>query len=337
MRTIYWATWELDEVADRRFRRITAAVAIPLLIAAVLITIFQLQGAKKGGGTFHSGRYVELLPTQKPAPPAPPAAKPEQPKPLPKPQTKPPQEAKVQPVPKPQTKPVPKPKPHPVPHKTRPHPTPAPPKPRETARQKAEKALAASGLGALSDLRDKNLPTVNGSQPLVSGAITSKGGVGGGEQSFQRSATESSNAPAGYGSAEVTRRQSGEGLGHRKAGTVSAPHGFGPDHTRPGDNGKNDTGRTLEEIQLVFDRHKAAFYALYNRARREHPSLQGKIVVSLTIAPDGHVTAAHIVASQLHDPQMEQQVLQMVRSLKFKPKNVPAFTYPNYPIYFQPS
>ena len=39
MRTIYWATWELDEIADRRFRRIVAAVAIPLLIAAILISL----------------------------------------------------------------------------------------------------------------------------------------------------------------------------------------------------------------------------------------------------------------------------------------------------------
>ena len=44
--------------------------------------------------------------------------------------------------------------------------------------------------------------------------------------------------------------------------------------------------RSIEEIQVVFDRNKSAIYSLYNRALRKDPTLQGKLVLSLTIAPD---------------------------------------------------
>ena len=54
-------------------------------------------------------------------------------------------------------------------------------------------------------------------------------------------------------------------------------------------------GRTDEEIQIVFDRHKAALYRLYNRELRNDPTLKGQMILRLTIQPDGsvsHVRAA---------------------------------------------
>src|SRR3546814_6640656 len=75
------------------------------------------------------------------------------------------------------------------------------------------------------------------------------------------------------------RLQSGAGLGQRRTTTVQAPRGAGPDKTKPGQNGdKLLAGRTLEEIQLTFDRNKGAFYAIFNRAMREDPNIgSGKI------------------------------------------------------------
>ena len=49
-------------------------------------------------------------------------------------------------------------------------------------------------------------------------------------------------------------------------------------------------GRTDEEIQIVFDRHKAALYRLYNRELRRDPTLQGQIVLRFVIEPDGSVS-----------------------------------------------
>src|SRR5262249_3857443 len=54
-----------------------------------------------------------------------------------------------------------------------------------------------------------------------------------------------------------------------------------------GDRPKSRSGlgpsRTDEEIQIVFDRYKSAFYRDYNRELRRNPTLQGKMVLRLTI------------------------------------------------------
>ncbi len=96
----------------------------------------------------------------------------------------------------------------------------------------------------------------------------------------------------------------------------------------------NET-RSLDEIQFVFDRAKSSFYAMYLRALRENKQLAGKVVLSITIAPAGHVSEAHIVSSELGDSELEAKIISKVRSLNFGAKNVPEFTHPNYPIKFE--
>ena len=54
-------------------------------------------------------------------------------------------------------------------------------------------------------------------------------------------------------------------------------------------SGSGKASRSIEEIKLVFERNKGAIYAIYNRALREEPSLQGKVVLELKIAPSGEV------------------------------------------------
>ena len=71
---------------------------------------------------------------------------------------------------------------------------------------------------------------------------------------------------------------------------------------------------------------------------RENPNISaGKIIVSLTIAPDGSVTDCKLVSSSFGDPALESKVIQRVKLLNFGAKDVPSFTYPNYPINFLPS
>ncbi len=59
-------------------------------------------------------------------------------------------------------------------------------------------------------------------------------------------------------------------------------------------------------------------------------------MVSLTIVPDGHVSDCHLVYSDLGDRQLEQGVIARITLLNSGVKNVPPFTYPNYPIHFVP-
>lgn len=94
--------------------------------------------------------------------------------------------------------------------------------------------------------------------------------------------------------------------------------------------------RTDEEIQIVFDRYKAALYRLYNRELRNDPTLQGKMILRLTIEPDGSVSACALHATDMHAPELVTQVVAKVHTFDFGAKDVPAITIV-YPIDFLPA
>ena len=75
-----------------------------------------------------------------------------------------------------------------------------------------------------------------------------------------------------------------------------------------GDRPKAHSGlgasRTDEEIQIVFDRYKSAFYRDYNRALRNNPTLQGKMVLRLTIEPDGSVSMCQLQSTDMDAPDL---------------------------------
>jgi protein TonB len=94
--------------------------------------------------------------------------------------------------------------------------------------------------------------------------------------------------------------------------------------TRAGGSGK--ASRSADEIALVFTRNKGAIDAMYARALRDNPALQGKVVLELTIAPSGDITAARIVSSDLGDKEFESKLLARIRLFKFDAKDVATLT-----------
>ncbi len=95
--------------------------------------------------------------------------------------------------------------------------------------------------------------------------------------------------------------------------------------------------RTDEEIQIVFDRYKASFYQLYNRALRNNPTLQGQMVLRLTIEPDGSVSMCVLQSTDMDAPDLAAQVVNRVRTINFGAKDgVQAGTIV-YPIDFLPA
>ncbi len=84
--------------------------------------------------------------------------------------------------------------------------------------------------------------------------------------------------------------------------------------------------RSREEIELVFDRNKGAIFALYNRALRIDPTLEGKLVLRLTIAPSGEVTACEIVSSELGDADLERKLVQRILLFSFEARDVEPVT-----------
>lgn len=101
-----------------------------------------------------------------------------------------------------------------------------------------------------------------------------------------------------------------------------------------GPGGKS--GRSLEEIRLVFERYKGAIYALYHRALRDDATLQGKVVVKLTIASSGKVLDCQIVSSELRAPEFESKLVARLKQFDFGAKDVDAVII-TYPIDFLPS
>ena len=96
-------------------------------------------------------------------------------------------------------------------------------------------------------------------------------------------------------------------------------------------------GRTDEEIQIVFDRYKAALYRLYNRELRRDPTLRGQIVIRLTIEPDGSVSLCELHSSTMDAPVLAGQVVDRVQTFDFGAKeDIVAITI-IYPIDFLPS
>jgi periplasmic protein TonB len=94
--------------------------------------------------------------------------------------------------------------------------------------------------------------------------------------------------------------------------------------TRAGGSGK--ASRSADEIALVFTKNKGAIDAMYARALRDNPALQGKVVLELTIAPSGDITAARIVSSDLGDEEFESKLLARIRLFKFDAKDVATLT-----------
>jgi periplasmic protein TonB len=198
-----------------------------------------------------------------------------------------------------------------------PKPTPQPVDPRV----KASKSGLLANLDDLAALRDqvdldkfaKNQPktTDPGDVSVVTrNIITSKaGGTSGGI-----SAPTSSGLAAGSGS-----------LRGIYTTQVKDPNlGASGQATRAGGSGK--ASRSADEIALVFTKNKGAIDAMYARALRDNPALQGKVVIELTIAPSGDITSARIVSTELGNPEFESKLLARIRLFKFDAKDVATLT-----------
>lgn len=326
--------WHYATEADARYRRIMRRMMVLYLLLALIIPWLKLVGIERGGGDSGKQRYARLVET----PPAPIAEKAEEPPPAPEPEPEPIPEPEP---PKPEKLKEPVKKVEPLPEIVK------PPEPtREVLQQRARQVAQRSGILAmqdqLADLRDPNISSFESSRPLASTQNAGGGNVASETTdpsvAFSQSAARSSGGIT-TSNTGAGRRQSGTKLDQRKTTTIESPVGFGKDKERPGQDGdKLIAGRTLEEIQLAFDRAKSAIGIIFDRAARTNANItSGKIVVSLTIAPDGSVTECHVVSSSFGDTDLENKVVQRVKLMNFGAKDVPMFTYPNYPINYLPS
>ncbi|MDN5937611.1 MAG: TonB family protein, partial [Salinisphaera sp.] len=130
---------------------------------------------------------------------------------------------------------------------------------------------------------------------------------------------------------------SGRALAGRKLTTIEGPVGGGP---VAGGSGLSGTGggaaRSIQSIQIVFDRNKASLFSMYMRALRSNAGMSGTVVLRLVIQPSGAVSSASIVSSELDNSALEAKIVSRVRSMNFGAKSVPVWSG-KYPIRFYPS
>lgn len=294
----YDLPWEGDPESAGRFRRLMLIGLVLFVLGGIIVPLLNLPAPKETAAQAVPDRLARLMVEEKPKPPPPP--------PPPKP---------IEP-PKPETKPIPQPVDKTV-----------------EARKKAEKQLNRVK-DELADLRrdlqqdlpqpTKNLTGAVGEESKAERSlIASKAGTG-------SAGVQSTNSSRGFGSG------AGSLTGHTTTSVNSRVANIGADNkaSRTGVSGK--AARSQEEIELEFDRNKGAIYALYSRALRERPELQGKMVLEFTIAPSGEVTACRVVSSELNDPELERKIVARVKAIRFPAKDVESMTTTK-PIEFFPA
>jgi TonB family protein len=165
--------------------------------------------------------------------------------------------------------------------------------------------------------------------------------------------SNATNGSGGINTAAYSRNTGGGGLAGRATTLVEGVAGGGGgggaggggvkgDGTGAGRGGSLHKGgsgkasRSIEEIKLVFERNKGAIYAIYNRALREDPSLQGKVVVELKIAPSGEVVDVRVLSSELKASELERKLLARIKGFDFGSKDVDVMVV-SWPVDFLPS
>jgi protein TonB len=311
--------WEFSAEADARFRRIVNICLALFLVFGVIMPYLPLPEFEKQPLEEPTPRIATLIFEVKQTPKPEPAVIPRAPEPKPLSKQPPPEVKKTAP-----------------PGIAKPAPGVAKAKPAEpkvSAREQAEQAGLLAMKDALADLRQN---TVNAS--LTKTRTLSR--AGGKASSTDRAVltSDTTRSSGGIQTASLSRNTGGGQLASRTTTKVHSPSGKAPTGGGAGNSGggERSAGRSIEEIQMVFDRNKGAIYSVYNRALRKDPTLQGKIVLQLTIAPSGKVTHCVLVSSELHDGEVSQKISQRVKLFNFEARDVSEVTI-TYPIEFLPA
>jgi len=324
--------WTKEDESEGRFRRAVLIALLVCLVFGVPIHLINVPIPDRSETVVEiPKRLAKLVKKELPKPPPPKKQEPE------------PEKAKEDPK-----------KPKEEPKKVKEEPKPEKPK-QETptkvaaddkavkARKKAESAGVLKFKDAFKDLMTETPVARLGAEARLSNpsprtkgqavaqrslvAIQGKGGSSGGIGN----AAVSRNV----GNGNVTRLGSGSGNG---AGFVRVESSIADleESSRPTSDGLS-AGRTDEEIQIVFDRYKAALYRIYNKELRKDPTLRGKILMRISIEPDGTVSMCKLETTDLASPELVAKILERIKRFNFGPKEGVQKMTILYPIDFLPA
>ncbi len=225
----------------------------------------------------------------------------------------------------------------------------------QQAREKAAKSGILQFKDDLADMRESvDVSKVTRSN-LTRGASTAAktersiiaGKATGGSGGINTAALSTDTGGIALSGRETTRIDSPSGLGGLSTEAGGRGHGEGSGvgtGTGKGTGKKGDLvagsdvggGRSDEAIRRIMDQQKGGIFAIYNRALRQDPTLQGKFVFEMVIEPSGEVSAVKLISSELSDNDLITKILARIRLINFGSADV-LRTRVNYSLDFLPS
>ena len=300
--------WSSSEGENKRFNLIVAVVLCITLICAAVVKWQELPERPRAEKEKVPAQLTRLM-TAKKIP---------EPKPV-----------VVKPPPKPEPK-IEKPKPI-EPKKITPEITPAkeatkaPPKPvkvkvptqaeiTEQAKTKAKQSGLLAFQDDLASMRDN--PSLNN----LADTDTIKGAGSSNQTARQLIGKKVAGASGGVNSQNLSSDigSKGELAGRKNTEYVAPSEGLASLAAKQTQTETTVLGsRNVESIRKVLDANKGAIYAIYRRALRSDPSLQGKLTVKLSIDPAGAVTEVELVFSELGSTEVEEKLLKRIGLVNF--------------------
>jgi len=300
--------WSSTIEDDRRFWRIVGLLLIPFFIISIIIPLIEVPEPER--------EKLEELPPQlarvviekqelaKPTPVPTPEPTPEPEEEKPKEEETPKEEPTPEPEKKPEATPEPKREQQPA-------------KLVEQAREEAQAEISQFA-DALSDMRDSfDLSEVNAelTQSTGEAAQIDRAIIG----------AKAKSKSGGIKTSKLSRNTGGVALSGKKTTAVdsklASPKGAGPEAQKQ-QAAQAGGRRSEEQMRKIMDQNKGAMFNIYNRALRKDPTLEGKVVFEMVIEPNGRISSAKVVSSELNDPALEAKLLARIKLINFGTQDV---------------
>ena len=197
------------------------------------------------------------------------------------------------------------------------------------ARNKAAVAGVLAFQDDLSEMRDSlDLDT-------MAQAVTSRGEASAAKTERAIIASSTVASSGGINTAALSRDTGGPALSGRETTRVESVIAT----TTTKKTGKSQSaqlgGRSDDSIRQVMDRNKGAIFAIYNRALRRDPLLEGKLVFEMLIAASGEIAEIRLLSSELVDEELARKILARIQMIRFEADDV-ITTRVNYSFDFLP-
>lgn len=309
--------WTIHGEDEKRFRKILLLVLFLTISLGYLVPLWNITVVEKEVKIEVPERLAKLLLERSLPPPPKKEAVEEEKEEEPKPEEKEEKKEEVEKKPEPEQK----------------------PKPTKEKKQVKKKTESAGVLAFKSDFA--GLLDLDSDVDSKLGAKASLTNLGATAKKSSRSiiTSQSTSGSGGINTAAISKNVGGTGNTIEGVGFSRVESTIGTEYAtddRPLSEGPGPS-RTDEEIQIVFDKYKSALYRIYNRELRKDPTLQGKMVLRLTIEPDGKVSACSVDSSDMDAASLDENIVARVRKFNFGAKEgVPTITI-LFPIDFLPA